>query len=401
MIRFYSLGLWVYLTVLRTVALWHPKAKAFFKSRRLNKTPEKSPKIGENLIQFHCASLGEFELAKKYILHYRSKGFRILLTFYSHSGFNVAKEEPDYYDFITYLPFDFKSQVNAFLKKWNPVAVIIISYEFWFNFLNACSLHQVPVIFMAVKLKSNHYNFRIAAFNSILKNSTAIFTKDESTNTILQEKGFNSRFLGDPRYTQAILNTKKEYTQRMFETIPKKEVIIYGSTWSDDHKIIVPFINRDDQYVHIIAPHEVYDKNIDSLKKSFGDLAIKLSEFDNQDLSLYKVIIIDRIGILKYLYRYADIAYIGGGFRTGLHNIIEAQAYGLGTLFGPNYQSYPEAKKSILLDISFSVKSSSDLDIILKDFDVHKEKVIEFVKSQMPNSEFLNQTIDKAIHAKT
>ncbi len=321
-------------------------------------------KILENIgpgmfIWFHAASLGEFEQGRPLIesLKVRYPNQKVLVTFFSPSGYEVKKNY-EYADLVLYLPFDTVKNAKRFLSEINIKVAVFIKYEFWFNYLSELQNQNIPVIYVSSLFRRRQFYFKSNWMLGIFKKIHHFFVQNEESRLILSSHGiYNVSVTGDTRVDSVLLTAKEQWFNKEIENIlDVRPVIVFGSTWKGDHNLIVRFINKySSKYQYIIAPHLINNKEISELKNSIQynvSLYSALEEFTD-------VIIIDSIGVLKYLYRYADVAYIGGGFNHGIHNTLEPLSYGIPVLFGPkNYLKFTEAKKIIELGLGAVVDAT-------------------------------------------
>ncbi|TAL59556.1 MAG: 3-deoxy-D-manno-octulosonic acid transferase, partial [Bacteroidetes bacterium] len=328
------------------------------------------------LAWFHCASLGEFEQARYLIEKIKGQGSRvkILITFFSPSGYEIRKNY-DGADFVFYLPVDTQSNVKRFLDIVNPSLVFFVKYDFWYNYLNELNKREIPTYLVSANFRLEQFKGMYGKYlRKVLEFFTKIFVQNESSKNILAElKIENVAVSGDLRYdkvAQAALNPEKLQLIHHFKG--EKKIFIAGSTWKKDEEIISGYSLTAAGYKLIIAPHEVNEAHIESALKLFPEalrysMVIKESVTTALDkLEDSRVIIIDNIGMLSNLYQYADIAYIGGGFGAGIHNILEAVAFGVPVIFGPHHQKFPEANEIIEHGGGFCITDANDFNKVLE-----------------------------------
>ena len=317
-------------------------------------------------IWFHCASLGEYEQIKP-IISYCQKHTKnhIYITFFSTSGFNNLNIQ-DLNTTSLMCPVDTKSALKYFIKKINPEKVFISKNEVWPNMINMLYKKSIPIYFISSKFKKSRLNNFIYGnyYTNLLKKSSIIFVQDLKTKNILLNKKIKSIVIGDLRVNQVIDNLKKN---RKYDFIKKfknnKKLIIVGSSHYEDYKIILNEINRNN-HKWIIVPHENKLNEINYIKskiKTKCETWSKLKNIENTD-----VLIIDEIGLLKELYFYADIVYIGGGFTKEIHNSLEAAVFNKPLIFGPKYDNFQEADYFIKHKIAFAINNKDDFEEILE-----------------------------------
>jgi 3-deoxy-D-manno-octulosonic-acid transferase len=330
----------------------------------------------------HCSSLGEFEQGKPVFegLKKKLKNYTFVLTFFSPSGYERLKNNHQIADYILYLPLDKTGNSNNFLKKINPDICIFVKYDFWLNYLRQINNTNKKLIYISVLFSKNHsiFNFFNKAVLNELKKAKKIFTQNIETNEILTGKGFsNVETVGDTRIDRVLEIASIHYSDEKIENFisDNKQIFICGSVWEKDIEIISgikDFLCKS--YKLIIAPHEISKKILNTLLSEFKNFNVQL--YSDYQHNVSGVLIIDQIGILSRLYRYGDVAYIGGGFGKGIHNTLEPGAYNLPVIFGPRYSRFIEADTLVKNNAYFSVRNSEELKNTLT-FIADNEKKIE------------------------
>ncbi|MCO5264358.1 MAG: 3-deoxy-D-manno-octulosonic acid transferase [Lentimicrobium sp.] len=368
----YSSGILFYYLFLRIAGIFSAKARAWHYGRKemfdklehtfLTHYASESP---SPVVWFHCASLGEFEQGRPVMEAFRHQfpGYTILLTFFSPSGYNYRKNYNGA-DHVFYLPIDTIFNARRFVSITRPCFAVFVKYEFWFNYLNELFKNKIPVYTISAIFRPNQHFFKWYGgwFRTHLRKINRIFVQDvESAELLEMIDVSNISISGDTRFDQ-VISVKAQ--QRPFPLIDKfacdKHVIVAGSTWPPDEELILSLYAKTGNKVKfIIAPHEINPHHLGELLKKLGDKAILYSQAPGTDLSKINFLIIDSIGMLSQLYRYASIAYIGGGFGAGIHNTLEAAAYGVPVFFGPNYHRFREAREMIETGVAFSVEDSA------------------------------------------
>jgi 3-deoxy-D-manno-octulosonic-acid transferase len=368
MILLYNISISVLSILLRAASLFHPKAKAFVTGRRnvldmiqSSLTGNKSP-----VVWIHCASLGEFEQGRPLVeaLKANYPAHKILLTFFSPSGFEVRKNFP-LADHVFYLPWDTKANARLFVEVVNPVIAIFIKYEFWFHYAAEIKRKNIPLLSVSSIFRTNQIFFRSygSLHRTILKNFTWFFVQNQDSIKLLNSIGLtNCSRTGDTRFDRV------RKIQLASENVPiveafknNQKVFVVGSSWAEDLDVLIPFINEN-RLKFIIAPHEIKETAIQDLEKALEVPSIRYSQANGRNLEDISVLIIDNIGMLSKLYRYGEFAYIGGAFGKGLHNILEAASNGIPILFGnKNYEKFQEAVDLINRGGAFAVADFTEL----------------------------------------
>ncbi|WP_235296101.1 3-deoxy-D-manno-octulosonic acid transferase [Portibacter marinus] len=307
------------------------------------------PKKQHQRVWMHCASLGEFEQGKPVLEKLVEQGFEVVLTFFSPSGYE-SKKHYDKAVWIGYLPFDTKPNTKLFIEEISPDAAIFVKYEFWWNYVNELIQQYVPTFFISVVLSKNHYLFRWWAkpFLRLLKSVDAIFVADDLSFQLLDHHGFsNIRHSADTRL-ESVLNRKRQNIRdRVIEDfVGQEKVVIFGSTYPEEHGELAQMTSTVlKDFKILIFPHEIDLSAVYKLSDELGKKGVLYSKspeaLNPKDLH---VMIVDRIGLLKDAYRFANVVYIGGGFNKGIHNTLEPLVYKRPLIFGPKYQKFPEAR---------------------------------------------------------
>ncbi len=367
---FYNLFITLYPLFIRVASVWNPKAALWVKGRknqfsRLQEAVNLSPKP---IIWFHSASLGEFEQGRPVIERIKSTypSYRILLTFFSPSGYEVRKNYSGA-DIVFYLPMDSKRNARLFIKITQPKVAIFIKYETWYHYLNTLSENQIPALLISAVLYQNQFSFTPWAkfMKMTLASFLHIFAQSDDALEILKEHEVATKYSlgGDTRYDRVKELSELHFQNKDIELfINNQSVLVAGSTWGDDEQKLKALHAVHQNVKLIIAPHDISPKNITALQKLFPNSILFSAIQNTQNTTGYSTLIIDCIGLLSKLYRYATVAYVGGGFnRAGIHNILEAAAYGKTVVFGPNYSKSNEANEMIAQSLAYSFTSNTEL----------------------------------------
>lgn len=382
---FYLFGIKIFYFLMLIASLFNSKAKLWLIGRKgiINKLKsEINPQ--EKLAWFHCASLGEFEQGRALIESFKEnhKDYKILVTFFSPSGYEVRKDY-DKADYVYYLPLDTPKNAKQFLDAVNPSAIFFIKYEFWYFFLREIGKRQIPLYLVSGIFRKNQRFFKTYAVQSrkMLKNFTHFFVQNKESQKLLQSINFdNVTVSGDTRFDRVYTLAQQAKNLSLIEKFKAdKTTLVAGSTWKPDEEIIVKYINENPQkFKLIIAPHEIHKENINRLINSFRKETriLRYSEANEDNILNADVLIIDSIGLLSSLYKYANIAYIGGGFGKGIHNTLEAATFGLPIIFGPNYLKFQEAKDLISIGAANSIDSGIKLNNLLDSLLVNNDEML-------------------------
>ncbi|WP_317042198.1 3-deoxy-D-manno-octulosonic acid transferase [Salegentibacter sediminis] len=328
---------------------------------------------GEKYIWIHAASLGEFEQAVPVmeLLKEKYPGHRILVTFFSPSGYENKKKHP-LADIITYLPLDTPGNARKFLELVNPELVFFVKYDIWPNFLQEIKKREIRSFLISGAFRKEQIYFKSQGkwMKKALHSFEHIFVQNQKSRELLEKNGFNNVSLsGDTRFDRVSRQLNYDNKLEVLETFLQDELcIVAGSTWPEDEELLLEYINSDPAQVKfIIAPHEIKAGKINDLRKKLKVASVLYSEFAIEKSGSFKVLIIDNIGLLSKIYSYADIAYVGGAAgTTGLHNILEPATFGIPIVIGKNFEKFPEAKKLRQLAGLYSVASATELTEIFQ-----------------------------------
>jgi len=370
MLILYNIGIRIYYLLILFFSNFNKKAALWIKGRQKNR-----PIAINHSIWFHFASLGEFEqgrpvLEQMRIAHPQSK---IVVTFFSPSGYEIRKNTP-LADAVYYLPLDTKKNARAFLSVINPTLAIFTKYEYWYHFFNELHQRQVPLYIISGIFRPNQVFFKWygGLHRRMLGFVTRFFVQDEQSKQLLQTVNItNVTISGDTRFDRVWANAQNpKPLPEIAEFINNRKTFIAGSTWPADEELIAKLVTQYPDRKFIIAPHEISEEKINTLINILPpNSATRYSQFTipNSPLTTHnsqltaQVLIIDNIGMLSSLYQYGDITFIGGGFGAGIHNTLEAAAFGLPVIFGPNYVKFKEAKDLIALGGGFSIDDEASL----------------------------------------
>lgn len=406
---FYTWGIYCYRFAIGVASLFNVKAKSWITGRRkLFKLLAEQKEINGS-IWFHAASLGEFEQGRpiiEKIKEYHPEK-KILLTFFSPSGFEIRKNY-EYADFVLYLPLDTIRNAQRFIKLSKPSMVFFVKYEFWFNFLHILKKNNVPTFLISGIFRKEQHFFKWYGkwFRKQLRVFDAFFVQNHESLSLLKNIGFENAILsGDTRYDrvyQISQNPKK------FPLIEKfcdaQKVVVAGSTWSEDEDLLAQYIKENKGVRFIIAPHNTDEWHIQQIQNKIQLPSIRYSKLDEENVNKYNVLIIDSIGILAHLYQFAHIAYIGGGFGKGIHNVLEAATFNKPIVFGPKYHKFYEAKQLVEVQAAFSVNNYEQLryslNLLIEDkafYNTSSQNALKIVEQNIGATQKIMEIIKSAL----
>ena len=356
----------------------------------------KSDKPNVKTTWFHCASLGEFEQARPLIEQIKSKQHNsiIVVTFFSPSGYEIRKNY-EHADAVFYLPIDTPSNATKFVNAIKPDNVVIVKYEFWRNMLRAVKKHNANLIIISAPFRKSMPFFKPwgSMWRNMINLFDQIYVQNDESKMLLQSININDNVFvaGDTRFDR-VLNVTQ--TARRIETIEQfadgKKMMIAGSTWQEDMDAIIQLIQNSvkekKQWKFIVAPHEINQTKIDEIIRKMPEVKVaKYTQLEDVDLKNVDLLIIDCIGILTSIYQYGTIAYVGGAFKTGLHNILEPAAWGMPVIFGPIYHKFIEAHELIELGGAKSVHNSEELNIAVQNFERNIDEAAQIAANYVKN----------------
>jgi 3-deoxy-D-manno-octulosonic-acid transferase len=388
----YNLGIYIYVWLIKLLAFFnHEKAKQWYVGRKgvFEKLEDAFKDKGdEKRIWIHVASLGEFEQGRPLIEALKkeaplmqaqyfssSETYKIVLTFFSPSGYELRKNYP-LADYIFYLPADTKANALRFIQIVEPDLAVFVKYEFWFNYLNILKKQNITTLLVSAIFRDSQFqalNPYTYFLTKMLKCFTYIYVQNTPSVFLLKKQGFdNVENIGDTRIDR-VLTLKNEAPKYPLieQFIASKPTLVGGSTWQPDEKMILELLKNPqfDAWKFILAPHDISSANIQRLLKGLPPEYVLYSDLENHKItqspnpfSDKRILIIDNIGMLSSIYQYGKIAYIGGGFGSGIHNTLEPIAFSLPVIFGPKYHKFEEAIQLIKNGGGFSISNYTDFE---------------------------------------
>ena len=368
------------------------------------------------LIWFHSSSLGEFEQAKPIIEELKkNKGINILVTFFSPSGYDNSRKYP-FADLVSYLPFDTKANAAKFIRIVKPSLAVLMRYDLWPNHIWAMKSFNIPIFLVDATMKENSRRKILFIMNFhkyLFRDVTKILTVSKSDADGFKDFGCMDnqvKAVGDTRFDRVYQRSLTAHAHNLLKTdlLKNKRILVAGSTWEADEEVILPAFSKlaknDDDVILIIAPHEPTVIHLEKIENEYsGDLeTIRFSFMNNYKGE--KVIIIDSIGILLTLYTYADAAFVGGSFKQGIHNVLEAAVYGIPVLFGPKINNSQEAKELLKLGSGILIRNKKEayrnLRMLFINEMIRKEKgaiSYNYVQTNLGATEKILKEINQAL----
>jgi len=362
----YNFVVFIAALLLPIIALFNKKIKLFVSGR--NQTFSKILALkNSEVIWFHAASLGEFEQARPIIEAIKKEypSYKILVTFFSPSGYEIRKDY-NLADVICYLPLDSKAKARKFVETVNPKFAVFVKYEFWPNILNELKSKEIPTILVSGILREKQLFFK--SYGGFMRKSLEafhhFFVQDENSKNLLESINFkNVTIAGDTRFDRVSKILEQDNLLGFINQFKDNNyTIVAGSTWPEDEALLVNYINNNatEDEKFIIAPHNIKHDAILELQNSINKKTVLFSTKANKNLNEYQVFIIDTIGILTKIYAAADLAYVGGGLKTGLHNILEPATFGIPVVIGNNYDKFKEAVDLVKIGGCISIANQEE-----------------------------------------
>lgn len=345
-------------------------------------------KKDDKVVWFHAASLGEFEQGRLLMERVRKElpEYKILLTFFSPSGYEVRKDYEGA-DIVCCLPFDTPANAASFLRMTHPEIAIFIKYEFWYHYLHRAHKRGVKVFSVSSIFREDQHFFKWYGMTQPLYQFDYFFVQNQESKELLARLGIdNVMIVGDTRFDRVIKIKQRSANLPIVKTfVDGKSTFIAGSSWQPDEQIYIPYFANHRDWKLIIAPHKITGHRLNELRNWLGDRrVIFYSDIATEDgqqavddnvLREAEVLIVDCFGKLSSIYRYGSLALVGGGFGAGIHNVPEAAVYGIPVLFGPNNKKFQEAQALLECKGSFEYADAASFAALVDDFILHPDKM--------------------------
>jgi 3-deoxy-D-manno-octulosonic-acid transferase len=377
MFLLYNSGIALYQAGIKLAAKWNEKAGLLSKGQNSSFSILQEKIIsGHKYVWFHASSLGEFEQGRPLIeeLKRRYPEHKVVLTFFSPSGYEVRKNYAGA-DVVLYLPMDTPRNVSRFLDIVKPEKAVFIKYEFWANYLTDLKKRGIPTYLVSAIFRPQQAFFKWYGgwYRSLLSAFTHLYVQDKPSDELLRSIGVtNVTVAGDTRFDRVAEIAAQAKELPVVEAFAKgRKVLVAGSSWPLDEDILFDYFNSNEDLLLIVAPHVTSESHIEDICRKLKRPFARYTKTDEQHAAQADCLIIDCIGLLSSIYRYGQIAYIGGGFGVGIHNVLEAAVYGVPVIFGPNYHKFREACGLIEAGGGFSISESQQyvnlMDKLLQD----------------------------------
>ncbi len=380
----YNFFIYGYAFLIRIAAPFNRQARQWMDARKKGfSLMEKAVGENEDIVWFHCASLGEFEQGRPVMEAFREDfpDYKILLTFFSPSGYELRKNYPGA-DYIFYLPIDKPKNARRFIRIFKPKLVVFIKYEYWYNYIKELSKNKIPLFFISAIFRQNQYFFRPGGtwFRNQLQKVTWFQVQEENSSELLNSIHiFHNEVGGDTRFDRVLRGSKEPISLPEIKNFASDtNLFVCGSTWPPDEDIIKNYLTHEKGVKVILAPHKINTEHIAEIQNKFKDFnPVLYSEITGSVPDNSRVLIINTLGLLSYLYRFGRLAYVGGGFGVGIHSLPEAAVYGLPVIFGPNYQHFREAHDLLENGGGFTISDKNSfrrtVDMLLHDTEKYQQ----------------------------
>lgn len=391
----YNLGMLIYHFGVWVASFWNEKASKFCKGRQgvLEYIAERVDK-NSKYVWVHAASLGEFEQGRPIIekLRQMKPEYKIILTFFSPSGYEVRKNYEGA-DIVCYLPIDTSWSANRFLDVVNPSYAIFIKYEFWMNYIVGLKRRKIPTYIVSAIFRPSQVFFKWYGFwyRKVLHCFTHLFVQNQVSLDLLSSIGVkNVSLTGDTRFDRvADIAAKSKELSIVSVFAQGSKVIVAGSSWPKDEDILCDYFNNHPDVKMILAPHEIHQAHLDSIVSKLKRPYVFYKDTDEAAAAKADCLIINCFGLLSSIYKYGEVAYIGGGFGVGIHNTLEAAVYGMPVLFGPNYGRFQEAVDMVKRSGAFSIKNAGEYNELMDSLLAENSSLLKSASSQ--TADYVNE----------
>lgn len=377
----YNIVIYIYLIGVVIASLFSKKVRNMWRGERraIGIIKEKMDPNAQ-YVWFHAASLGEFEQGRPLMeqLKREHPEYKILLTFFSPSGYEVRKNYEGA-DIITYLPLDTIMNARRFLRTIRPVMAFFIKYEFWYNYLHILKYRKVPVYSVSSIFRPEQVFFKWygRSYGRVLHCFTHFFVQNEISRQLLAKIGINEvTVVGDTRFDRVLQIKEAAKQLPVVEAFTDRHrTFVAGSSWQPDEDIFIPWFNAHKDWKLIIAPHVIGEDHLQQILSKIEGKVVRYTQASAEEVRDAQVLIIDCFGLLSSIYHYGEVAYVGGGFGVGIHNLPEAAVWGVPVIFGPNNQRFQEAQQLKACGGGLEINGAVDFQRIMDRFDANPQQV--------------------------
>ena len=374
----YNIIIYLYLFGVAIYSLFNKKVRKMWRGERAAIGLLREKVVSDaQYVWFHAASLGEFEQGRPLMEQMRREHpeFKILLTFFSPSGYEVRKNYEGA-DIICYLPLDTPFNARRFLRTIRPVMAFFIKYEFWYNYLHILKHRNVPVYSVSSIFRPGQIFFRWYGrqYSRVLKCFTHFFVQNEVSRELLHSIGIDQVTIsGDTRFDRVLQIRDAAKELPLVEAFKDDHnVFVAGSSWPPDEDVFIRYFNEHRNWELVIAPHVIDEDHLQQIISKLNRKVVRYTQATESEAREADVLIIDCFGLLSSIYRYGEVAYVGGGFGVGIHNVLEAAVWGVPVIFGPNNQRFQEAQGLLASEGGFQIKDYDTFCQLMDRFDTDK-----------------------------
>ncbi len=380
----YNIVIFLYLCGVAIASIFNEKVRKMWRGeRQAIRTIKEKMDPNAQYVWFHAASLGEFEQGRPLMEQLRREHpeYKILLTFFSPSGYEVRKNYEGA-DIITYLPLDTITNARRFLRTIRPVMAFFIKYEFWYNYLHILRHRGIPVYSVSSIFRPGQVFFRWYGkqYSRVLKCFTHFFVQNEVSRELLSTIGIdNVTVVGDTRFDRVLqIKAAAKQLPIVEQFKGNSKCFIAGSSWQPDEEIFISWFKNHQDWKLIIAPHVIAEDHLQQIEKMLGDRkVVRYTKATVDSVVDAEVLIVDCFGLLSSIYHYADVTYVGGGFGVGIHNTLEAAVWDVPVFFGPNNQRFQEAQGLKNCGGGLEISNADDFRRYMLGFEEHHELMKE------------------------
>lgn len=370
----YNIAISLYLVGVAIASLFNEKVRKMWRGERqaLKILKEKIDPEAE-YVWFHVASLGEFEQGRPLMERFREEHpqYKILLTFFSPSGYEVRKNYEGA-DIVCYLPLDTPRNARRFMKMVHPVMAFFIKYEFWYNYLHILKHRGVPTYSVSSIFREDQIFFRSYGrqYAKVLNCFTHFFVQNEKSKQLLESIGITQvDVVGDTRFDRVVQIKEACRQLPIVESFRQgKKTFVAGSSWQADEAVFIPYFNQHQDWKLIIAPHVIDEAHLEQITSQLAGRVVRYTQTTIKEAAGANVLIVDCFGLLSSIYHYGDVAYVGGGFGAGIHNVLEAAVWNIPVIFGPNNKRFQEAQGLIAMQGGFEIADSEGFSRLMDSF---------------------------------
>ena len=385
----YNIVIYLYLTGVAIASLFNEKVRKMWRGERQTiKLLRESVDPTAQYVWFHAASLGEFEQGRPLMERLREEHpeYKILLTFFSPSGYEVRKDYKGA-DIVCYLPLDTIRNSRRFLRAVRPVMAFFIKYEFWYNYFHILRHRGVPVYSVSSIFRPGQIFFRWygRGYGKVLRCVSKFFVQNEESRRLLHGIGIDSaEVVGDTRFDRVLQIRAAAKQLPIVEAFARggetdggkrRRVFVAGSSWGPDEDIFIRYFNEHRDWRLIIAPHVISDEHLQQILSKLQRKTVRYTQTSPEEAAGAECLIIDCFGLLSSVYGYGDVAYVGGGFGVGIHNVLEAAVWNMPVFFGPNNKHFQEAQWLIRSEGGIEIASYDDFKAHMDTLDAQPERV--------------------------